>query len=229
MTAPYVEDKYNTDPLPALAAGKTGWPETLSRGGAKAVGKIVFTDNPTAAEAITIGGVTITFVASGATGNQVNIGATLSDTITALIAMLDAHGTLGSLATYTKTDTNTALTVTSDGYDDADNGADGNLGLAVSAGAVGTVTQMTGGMDISAISLQTENTVIAHPSGTERFTLADGDEFQNKTILNNGGGVAHIAGTFTGGTVMTLDNDEYCALRFLNGEWKVKESTGAIT
>ena len=49
------------------------------------VGQIAFTANPTAGDTITINGVVWTFVASGATGTQTNIGSSLDATLTRLV------------------------------------------------------------------------------------------------------------------------------------------------
>lgn len=54
-----------------------------------AVGNAAFSGNPTAADTLTLNGTAITFVASGATGNQVNIGATLSATLASLAALIN--------------------------------------------------------------------------------------------------------------------------------------------
>jgi hypothetical protein len=59
-------------------------------GGSAASGKVAFTTNPAAGQTITIAGTVWTFVASGATGTQTNIGGTLSDTLVALAAGLNA-------------------------------------------------------------------------------------------------------------------------------------------
>ena len=67
-----------------------------------ASGTITFTSNPTAMDTITVNGVAITFVASGATGNQVNIGVNANATAAALQAFLAASGNaLLTVATYT--------------------------------------------------------------------------------------------------------------------------------
>lgn len=58
--------------------------------GLRASGKITFAANPSAAATITLGGTVWTFVASGATGNQTNIGADLATTLTALASALNA-------------------------------------------------------------------------------------------------------------------------------------------
>jgi hypothetical protein len=55
-----------------------------------ATGDITFTANPSAGHTITLNGVTWTFVASGATGTQTNIGANLNATLTQLATDLNA-------------------------------------------------------------------------------------------------------------------------------------------
>lgn len=57
---------------------------------APASGSIAFTANPIAASVIKIGATTVTFVASGASGNQVNIGGSLATTLASLLSMLNA-------------------------------------------------------------------------------------------------------------------------------------------
>lgn len=56
----------------------------------KATGYIQFTGQPTAAETVTVNGVVFTARASGATGNEFNIGATVSDTVDNLLYALQA-------------------------------------------------------------------------------------------------------------------------------------------
>ena len=58
--------------------------------GVAATGDITFTANPSASHTITINGVVWTFVASGATGTQTNIGANLAATLTQLATDLNA-------------------------------------------------------------------------------------------------------------------------------------------
>jgi hypothetical protein len=54
-----------------------------------ATGSITLTSNPSASDTVTINGVVITFVASGATGAQVNIGTAAADTATNLAALIN--------------------------------------------------------------------------------------------------------------------------------------------
>lgn len=60
-----------------------------------ATGTATFSANPSATDTLTVGGTVITFVASGAVGNQVNIAATLGNTVanlmTFLLASVDAN------------------------------------------------------------------------------------------------------------------------------------------
>lgn len=56
-----------------------------------ATGRVFFGSNPTAGDTLTINSVVITFVASGATGNQVNIGADSGATSTALQTFVNAN------------------------------------------------------------------------------------------------------------------------------------------
>jgi hypothetical protein len=67
---------------PILApAQKPGGVAVLAATAKYASGTITFTANPVAASTVTLNGSAITFVASGATGNQVNIGANLAATL----------------------------------------------------------------------------------------------------------------------------------------------------
>lgn len=55
-----------------------------------ATGTAAFSGNPTASDTLTLNGTAITFVSGTPTGNQVQIGATLADTLTSLLAFLHA-------------------------------------------------------------------------------------------------------------------------------------------
>ena len=62
----------------------------IPTGAVNASGSIQFTANPTASQTVTLGGTAITFVASGATGPQCNIGASLGGTLQNLALVLNA-------------------------------------------------------------------------------------------------------------------------------------------
>lgn len=63
---------------------------SIQSSAAAATGSAVFSANPTAADTLTLNGTVVTFVASGATGTQVNIGNNLAATLQNLITMLQA-------------------------------------------------------------------------------------------------------------------------------------------
>ena len=66
-----------------------------------ASGSIAFSAQPAVSSTVTINGTAFTFVASGATGNQCNIGADLAATMTALAVVLNASVVAGvAVATY---------------------------------------------------------------------------------------------------------------------------------
>lgn len=72
--------------MPAIARTQPYYPRTAPA--VPASGSIRLTANPTAGETLTINGTAITVVASGATGNQVNRGGTVAQTLDNLIAFL---------------------------------------------------------------------------------------------------------------------------------------------
>lgn len=77
-----------------------GAPTTTAYAGAQM--DVVFLGQPAVNSTITINGTAFTAKASGATGNQFNIGATVADTITALATVLNASAVSGvAEATYT--------------------------------------------------------------------------------------------------------------------------------
>ena len=106
-------------------------------GGSAATGTITIATNPTDGN-----GVVVTFKTSGATGNQVNIGASAGATATALAAFLNASGLAGlSVATYTANAS--AVTVTYDVKGTAGNNftlASGQASVTVSG------AKLTGGV-----------------------------------------------------------------------------------
>lgn len=108
--------------------------------GAQAAGTITFADNPTATDTITINGTSFEFVASGASGNEINIAGSLPLTLDNMISVLNGSAVAEvALATYTE-DGIDELTITYDVI-----GVDGNLfTLAASADTPSGAT-LTGG------------------------------------------------------------------------------------
>ena len=74
-------------------------------------GTITFGANPTAADTITLNGVEFTYVASGATGNQINIGTDLAETLRNTASVLNSSSLSKVSAAYYTYDT-TTLTIT---------------------------------------------------------------------------------------------------------------------
>ncbi|MDZ5448951.1 hypothetical protein [Labrys sp. ZIDIC5] len=105
----------------------------------KAAGKISFSGQPTASQTITLNGTAVTFVASGATGLQVNIGANLAATLASLLTLLQGSSDT-QLVKFTYALSGTDLNLTA-----ATGGTAGNS-LTVATTVTGaTVTNMSGG------------------------------------------------------------------------------------
>ncbi len=100
-------------------------------------GQIAFAANPTAGDTLTINGVVWTFVASGATGNQTNIGSSLDVTLRSLVDNLNASTNAAiTPATYSRSGSDTLKVV----YDSM-NGSAATFTLA-SSSPNGTPTQL---------------------------------------------------------------------------------------
>jgi hypothetical protein len=82
-------------------------------GGIEAQGVITFTANPAINDTLTVGGTLITFVSGVPSGNQVQIGATLLNTVAALLLFLEASKDVNLVeATYSVDVTGLLITVT---------------------------------------------------------------------------------------------------------------------
>lgn len=227
--AKYVSDIYVTAPFPEIRAGKSGEPIVETKGGTVATGTIVFADNPTADDTITINGVVFTFVASGATGNEINIDISLALTLDNVVTVLEGSvDPAVALATYTENGVDT-LTITYDSY-----GVVGNsFTLAASADTPSGAT-LTGGQDVPddashfgplAFSL-TQNV-------DQNFQLGDGDETQRKFLyMSAKGGTGNAVVTpdnLSGGTTITFSAvGQYSQLRFMNGAWVQTAGTATV-
>jgi hypothetical protein len=108
---------------------------TVNAAGAAATGNISFSGQPTASDTITIAGTAVTFVASGATGNQVNIGANITATLAALLTFLQASSDV-NLVKCTYAVVGSQLNITA--------AAVGTAGNALTLAKTGTVETVSG-------------------------------------------------------------------------------------
>jgi hypothetical protein len=212
----------------AIAAGKrTSHKITGAR---VATGAINFTGQPVANEVFTVNGVAFTAKAAGAVGNQFNIGASLTLSIDALAAVLNASADPKvSVATYANA-AGTGLSVT---YDVAS--YDGNAFTLAEASANATVSgaTLTGGAGVEAIKLDAETYALVTTAGSAMsFALPAGEEAQEATLYLNtkgAGANAVVTGTFVGGTTLTFDTaQKYARLKWLGAGWQVLNSTATL-
>ncbi len=235
----YLGAEYGTFPLPALRAGKTGTPELITQGGTFASGSVVFAGIPTAADTVTLDGVVVEFTAAAsdptAAGTAldpvlVNIKGSLTLTLDEAVIVLNNAGAPAAVqvATYSKVG-GTDLKVT---YDTM--GADGNAYTLAASVATPSAATLTGGQDVTQVSVATENTKISLSQGVNQaIALPNGDEAQNKTIYmiaKGGAGNAVVTPTsLAGGTTITFDADkEYAILKFLDGQWVMYSGTATV-
>lgn len=136
----WVRAQVNASPgQPAFYDGN-GYLTTVS-GAGFATDSIAFTTNPVAGNTISIAGTTVTFVASGATGNQSNVGGSLAATLAALLSVLQGSAD-ANLVKFTYALLGTSLNLTA-----ATGGTAGNA-LAISTnvpGATVATPTATGG------------------------------------------------------------------------------------
>jgi hypothetical protein len=201
----------------SLVAGVAGY-ESFTAGYVQATGKFVFAANPTANDYITIAGQRLTFKASAATASEVTIGANLSGTIDNLITKIAAHTTLSGLVVGTKTDTNTALTVTAK----AKNGKGNTIALAQSLTAAATITAMSGAVNGQLSTSKKFSRISLSQSADQRFFLPDGVEGQEKVIyLEAASSTGDAVIEYNSTTIDLEDAGDTLRLLFANGDWRV--------
>ena len=149
-------------PLPSGINGApiayTGTSAT-STAGVAATGTITFADNPTATDTITVNGTSFEFVASGATGNEINIAGTLPLTLDNMLTVLNGSTVAGvALATYTE-DGIDELTITYDTLSTA-----GNLFTLAASSDTPSAATLAGGLNTGAASeaLYLMSTTLCH-------------------------------------------------------------------
>jgi hypothetical protein len=106
-------------------------------GGLNASGWVKFAANPAAGSTLVINGATLTFVATGATGDQANIGATLNDTLVNAVKAMNDSATAGFAALQFATDPAQPL--------GGSGGSDTILISSVAAGTAGNALAITSG------------------------------------------------------------------------------------
>lgn len=142
---------------------KAAFGQAVVAGTIAATGSIAFSAQPLANSTITINGTVFTFVASGATGNQVNIGANLAATMTALATALNASAVPGvAAATYTAAAA--ALNIVHDTLGAAGNGftlaastspaSNGTPSGATLTGGINTHTHNSGALALPSLSIE---------------------------------------------------------------------------
>lgn len=167
-------------PIDAVGFGfwlKAAFGAPTTAGTVAATGTITFSAQPAVNATVTINGTAFTFVASGATGNQVNIGANLAATLTALATALNASVVPGvALATYTGTAT--ALTIVHDTLGNTGNSftlaastspaSNGAVSGATLSGGLNAHTFMSGNWTLPSMSIE-----VAMPE-VPRFAMYSG-------------------------------------------------------
>jgi hypothetical protein len=176
---------------------------------------------------VTINGVVFTAKANGAAGNQFNVDATLTLSLDALAAVLNAStDPKVAVATYSNVG-GTKLHVVYDAYDDAGN----DFTLAASVATADA--KLVGGATGDKLNLDAETKALITPAGAvSEFDLPAGEEGQETTVYlatKGAGSNAQVNGAFAGGTKITLDTvGKYFRAKFLGGTWVVLNNTGTL-
>jgi hypothetical protein len=211
----------------AIAAGKRVSHKIT--GGRAATGAINFTGQPAANDTFTFKGVVFTARPAAATGNQFNIGVSLTASIDAMAAVLNASvDPAVSLATYSNVG-GTALGITTKAPLDG-----ATFPLAEScANATLSAATLTGGAGTDPIKLDAETYALVTIAGADMsFVLPNGEEAQETTLYLNTKGTgsnAVVSGTFIGGTTLTFDTvQKYARLKWLGAGWQLLSGTATL-
>jgi hypothetical protein len=227
----YIPEGAVTAPLGALREGRLGAPRTITGGGQKHIVDIQFTGRPVVGDTLTINGVTWTFIANGGSpaGNEIALGTTLATDLDAMIAALNGSAD-GDVAAFTYTeDGSDTLTATADA-----NAAYTDDAFAADVDAGATVTVADDGRTDTEITNKTCNIALKTDlvSQNQAFTLADGMEFELKSIVATGtpgGNFVITPDNIDGGTTLTFDADgEYAVMQFLGGSWRVLAAADGV-
>lgn len=195
-------------------------------------GTITYSVNFIANDTVTVGGVVFTAVASGAAGNQFNIGAALTNSLDNLVTVLNASVVSAvAAATYSKSGTTILLVV-----HDSQNPAIGNAFTI--AGSVGVVSgpTLSGGTapdPIVPFGYEGELLNLVTTAGAAMsYVLPNGEDGQERTLFfktKGAGADAIVTGTFAGGTTYTFDTaGEFARLKFMGGSWRTIVNSGGV-
>lgn len=233
----YIKNEFQEELAVVLRAGKHGQPQVFTQGGAQATGSIVFADNPTAADTITLNGSWVEFSASATNfataGTEVDpyilqIAVDLATTLTNLATALNGSAdTSLSVATYDGS-SGTSLAIT---YDT--NTTDGNSYTLAASSDTPSGATLSGGQDTPAMSLNTDTTQINLTQDVDQdMSIGAGVEDQEHSIsllVKSGSGNAVVTGTFTGGTTLTFDAaNEVAVLKWLGAAWRPVYNTSTL-
>lgn len=206
-----------------------GEPETEAADAA--TGALTFSAQPAADSSVNVNGVAWTFKAAGAAGNQVNIGADLAATMTALAVALNASAdTDVAEATYTATATGVSIA-----YDDL--GPDGNaftLSAGAGSNAVASGATLTGGTNAHVFAtgaLTLPSAAIEHghpelPSYSTHYGVLGNTmriEMSRSGLLNMTIGLIAKGETSPSATSVDADPDTLQIRRFAQATGEVKE------
>jgi len=205
------------------AAGTTGNAFTLE------TDKVDVEVTPTAvgglnASTVTVNGTAFTAKASGAAGNQFNVGVSIAASQTALATVLNASVVSG-VAEATYLAAGAVLTATVD-----IGGVDGN-DFTLATTATGTVVAAAGGADL-ALPDTIYHYFDSSQAVDQYYDLAEGDEGTRRVVAlrsKSGAGGAVVRADFDGGTTITFNTaGEYAILEYVIGQWVVVKNTGDL-
>ena len=165
----------------------------ITNAGIAATGQIAFTTNPASTKTCTFNGTTVTFVTSGATGNQVNIGGSLGATLASLLTLLAGSADVNiSQFSYVVSGNNLNMTAQAAG-------TPGNSLTLATTVAGTTVTGMSGGINPNGTaflqpvpSTNTINLGTTGANGLDTGTVA-ASQWYYIFLISNGSAFAALA------------------------------------
>jgi hypothetical protein len=188
----------------------TMWDQIGAGGaGTQAIFNMFVVTNPVASDTITINGVVITFVASGATGNQINIGASAALTAAAINTFINANS---NALSFTSTVSTTTVAMAAKGTaPGAAIGAKGNLLTANSSSS--KIAYDKGMITLTALPVAGETFVVNGVTITFVASGATGNQINIQAAS-----AASTAIIITATAVATFFNANFAALGITTGQ-----------